>query len=89
MRFESSVIAPVGTPPDQKKASICPRSSASADSVTPSCSRLNARRGTFATSSIRSATTWVPESGEPTLTRLPLRSASVPMRELPRVTTWT
>ena len=42
-----------------------------------------------ATSSTRSATTSVPESGEPTLTRLPLRSESVRMPEPARVTTWT
>ena len=42
-----------------------------------------------ATSSTRSATTWVPESGEPTLTRLPARSSSERMLEPARVTSWT
>ena len=70
------MIASVGTPPDQKNASILPAPSAAADSATPSRVRSGS---TPATSSIRSATTSVPESGEPTLTRFPCRSSSVRM----------
>ena len=71
-----SETALVGSPPDQKNASSAPLSSAAADSATPSCSRLMSLRESMRASAedalgddLRARA-----PGEPTLTRLPLRS---------------
>ena len=71
-----SVIAPVGTPPDQKNASIVPSRSAATDSPTPSPLARTSRSGSRpATRRSRSAITSVPELGEPTETARPRRSS--------------
>jgi hypothetical protein len=77
-----SVIAPVGTPPDQKKASIEPSRSAATDSPTPSpLAEMSSSGSSPATASRRFAITSVPEFGEPIETLCPRRSSSVRMPE--------
>src|SRR5215212_8351073 len=62
-----SVIAPVGTPPPQKNASIVPSRIASTDSSTPSCSlSMPASGSTPASVRILSVLTSVAELGVPT-----------------------
>ena len=83
-----SVTAPVGTPPDQKNASIEPSRIAWTDSPTPSPRLAMSSSGSRpATSSRRSAITSVPEPGEPTETVLSRRSSSFSMPESALTTT--
>ena len=78
----TSTTAAVGTPPDQKNASIEPSRSAWADSPTPSPRLAMSSSGSSPAAAIsRSAITSVPELGEPTETVLPLRSSIVSMPE--------
>ena len=84
-----SVTAPVGRPPDQKKASIEPSFIACTDSSTPRPWRLMPLFGSMpAASKIRSAMISVPEFGAPTETRLPSRSSIDLMPEPALATTW-
>ena len=86
---ERSVMAAVGTPPDQKNASIEPSRIAWADSPTPSPRLEMSSSGSRpATSIIRSAMISVPEFGAPTETVLPLRSSIDSMSESALTTTW-
>ena len=84
-----SVTAPVGTPPDQKNASIDPSRSACVDSPTPSWRFVMSSSGSRpATSSSRSAITSVPEPGEPTDTVRPRMSSIVSIPESALTATW-
>ena len=74
-----SMIPAVGSPPTQKNASMVPSFTACTDSLIDSCCLLMSLSGLSpAASSMRLATTWVPELGGPSETRLPFRSATFP-----------
>ena len=83
-----SVTAAVGTPPDQKNASIEPSRIACADSPTPRPRLWMSSSGSSpATSIIRSAMISVPEFGAPTETVLSFRSSIDSMPESALTTT--